>query len=140
MELTHDWTAARIGGWREPLETPYCEMIGDSAELAAFYTAHQADMGLDLEDQEPSFTEAMVSYDDAYFEDKALLLVFLQSGSGSNQHTVENIQIDGQTLEVDILEERPGDFGTADMAYWALFIELPAEYGGYAPQATVTTA
>lgn len=72
-------------------------------------------------DQLPD-NEALKAYDEAYFADKALVLVYETVGSGSVEVGIESIENGVVTLS----HELPGDVGTADMATWLLWAEVEA--------------
>lgn len=66
--------------------------------------------------------EAFAGYDEAYFENKALVLVTETVGSGSVELDIASI-VDGVvTLSYDL----HGDAGTADMATWLVWAEVEA--------------
>lgn len=66
--------------------------------------------------------EAFAAYDEAYFADKALVLVTETVGSGSVEVDIESV-VDGL---VTLSYELPGDVGTADMATWLIWAEVEA--------------
>lgn len=66
--------------------------------------------------------EALAAYDDAYFAEKALIVVYETVGSGSVKVGIESIDNGVVTLSHDL----PGDVGTADMATWLLWAEVDA--------------
>lgn len=57
-----------------------------------------------------------------YFDEKSLVLLYLVEGSGSNAHRVRDINLEDDTVIVDVLRRTP-EIGTADMAYWTILIE-----------------
>lgn len=66
--------------------------------------------------------EALAAYDEAYFAQKALVVVYETVGSGSVKVGIESID----NGVVTISHELPGDVGTADMATWLLWAEVEA--------------
>lgn len=66
--------------------------------------------------------EALAAYDAAYFESKALLLVWETVSSGSVRVGIAAIEGGVVTLS----HELSGDAGTADMATWLLWAEVEA--------------
>ena len=70
--------------------------------------------------------DAFKQYDDAFFQDHALVLVTLTVGSGSVQLEIESIFVSGDTATVTISHNLPGDVGTSDMATWYLWAEVEA--------------
>ena len=63
-------------------------------------------------------------YDEAYFENKALLIVVETLNSGSVQVELESIRLEGDTACIVIERTMSGDVGTADMATWMLWAEV----------------
>ncbi len=70
--------------------------------------------------------EAFRKYDAAFFASSALLLITDTVGSGSTQISIDSVIIDGTTAAVTLRRTLPGDVGTADMATWLLWAEVPA--------------
>lgn len=70
-----------------------------------------------------SFNEVADKYDEAFFEDNTLLLVYVGEGSGSIRHKVLNVTRKGQKLNVEIERIVP-EIGTCDMAGWLIAVEL----------------
>jgi hypothetical protein len=71
-------------------------------------------------------SDAFKQYDDAFFQDHALVLVTQTVGSGSVQLEIESIFVSGDTAIVTISHNLPGDVGTSDMATWYLWAEVEA--------------
>jgi len=69
--------------------------------------------------------EVFSSYNAAFFENNALLLVTDTVGSGSTQISIDSVIIDGNTASVTLLRTMPADVGTTDMATWLLWAEVP---------------
>lgn len=140
MDIPYEWSAVRIGGWVDARETPFCEMIGSTSDLHDYFNAHKEELELEDGNPERAFIDTMTAYsDDTYYKNNALLLVLFSSPSGSNTYSVGDIQLEGEVLSITIREKPSVEIGTADMAYWAVFIELPAGYGVYTPQASITS-
>lgn len=72
-------------------------------------------------DQLPTH-EALAAYDAAYFENKALVIVYESVNSGSIRVDIASIDNGVVTLS----HEMPGELGTADMATWMLWAEVDA--------------
>lgn len=64
--------------------------------------------------------EALAAYDEAYFETRALLIVYETVGSGS--YILDIVSADDGVVKLS--RELPGDVGTADMATWLLWAEV----------------
>ncbi len=88
-----------------------------------------------------SFDEAVASYDDAFFADKTLLLVYITESSGSIRHRFTGFGKDGSTALVQIQAVSPGDTHTEDMAGWlALIPAARTELEKYTVLTAVRTA
>lgn len=75
--------------------------------------------------QLPDYPE-FSGYDSDFFKEHALLLVTDTVGSGSTQISIDSIAVNGNTASVTLRRVLPGDVGTADMATWLLWAEVPA--------------
>jgi len=62
-------------------------------------------------------------FDEVFFEEKFLLFVLLQEGSGSIRHRVDSVLPENGSLVVNIARFVP-EIGTADMAHWHLVLVL----------------
>lgn len=72
-------------------------------------------------DQLPD-NEALAAYDEAYFAEKALIVVYETVSSGSVKVGIASVKDGIVTLSHDM----SGDVGTADMATWLLWAEVDA--------------
>ena len=63
-------------------------------------------------------------YDEAYFENKALLIVVDTLASGSIQVDLESVTVDEGIATVTLKRTLAGEVGTADMATWLLWAEV----------------
>ena len=70
--------------------------------------------------------EAFGDYDEAFFRDHVLAVVYLEEGSGSISHEVTSVRRVGETIEIHIRREIPEE-GTCDMAYWAIAVAISRE-------------
>lgn len=68
--------------------------------------------------------EALAAFDEAFFEEKALLIVVETANSGSVHMELESILVFEGTATVSLKRSMTSDFGTADMATWLLWVEL----------------
>lgn len=75
--------------------------------------------------QLPEYSE-LAGYDDAYFEDHALVLVTETVTSGSVDVGIAAVHVDGQMAAVTLYHEEPepGRVNTTDMATWLLWAEV----------------
>lgn len=62
-------------------------------------------------------------YNEEFFKTKALIVIEVQEGSGSVRHEVSKVVKNGDIITVGIKRIAP-EFGTADMAEWAIFVEI----------------
>lgn len=70
-----------------------------------------------------SIVELTAKYDNTFFARQSLILLMKQEGSGSNKLQVTEVfWMDSDSIMVTVDRILPG-IGTADMAYWYLFIE-----------------
>lgn len=65
-------------------------------------------------------------YDEAWFQDHALVLVTETVSSGSIQVSIGSISVEDGTAAVTLLHERQGENGTMDMATWLIWAEVDA--------------
>lgn len=68
--------------------------------------------------------EELSQYDDAYFQDHALVLVYETVTSGSILIDIDSIQYSGSNASVVLTHVLQGDVGTSDMATWLLWAEV----------------
>lgn len=72
----------------------------------------------------PSYSE-LAQYDDAYFEEYALVLVTETVSSGSMDVDILSVNINSTTATVTLYHEAPSDAAsTADMTTWLLWAEV----------------
>ena len=79
-------------------------------------------------DEIPSFREATAKYDDSFFAENTLMLVYVTASSGSYRSGVESVFCDGQTLSVQVEQTNRISVGTAvtcDMAGWFITVAVP---------------
>lgn len=69
------------------------------------------------------FAEQCKKYDKKYFEEKSLIVVILEEGSGSISHTVKNLSFSDDDKCYIYIDRNVPEAGTCDMAYWHIFIE-----------------
>lgn len=73
------------------------------------------------------FAEHCKKYDEKYFEEKSLIILTLEEGSGSISHTVKNLAISDDGKCYIYIDRNLPEVGTCDMAYWHIFIEPDSE-------------
>lgn len=76
----------------------------------------------------PSFREVTAKYDNTFFAENTLMLVYVSASSGSYRYGVESVFCDGQTLSVQVEQTNRSSVGTAvtcDMAGWFITVAIP---------------
>lgn len=76
--------------------------------------------------EENSAGTILRGYDEAFFEENVIILTHIQSNSGSVRYTVTGINVSGGLCTMNISAEMP-EIGTADMADWFIFVEVPKD-------------
>ncbi len=121
----------RTNGYHDGVRYPVVTVIHSVDELNAYYEANKDKYSLErrtdtiYSDSSIGFLDACDKYDDKYFEDKILLLVLLEEGSGSIRHKVTRVATNEEAIVVDITTIVP-EVGTCDMAEWHILIEPEA--------------
>ncbi len=99
-------------------------LIGSSAELNEFIEKGSAQYQFDQSYGETgAFSEITNEYNDVFFEENVLLVLFTTETSGSISHTIKDVRTEGDALSVLVTATEP-DIGTADMADWFLVVSL----------------
>lgn len=118
----------RTNGYHEEIEYPIVKIIRSKEELDKYYNVYKYSYFLEsrkpmYHDETIGFLDAAKEYNDAYFENKILVMVLLEEGSGSIRHKVDSIEYssDGK-MNINILRIIP-EIGTDDMAEWHILIE-----------------
>ena len=72
----------------------------------------------------PSFNEIASSYDDSFFDEHALILAYVEAGSGSFRYAIQNVSWDGSALCLDVIQTNHPEAYTDDMAGWFVIAEV----------------
>ncbi len=119
----------RTDGYHENAVYPAVTVIRSAKELNAYYNQNKNLYQLErrenlASDSTIGFLDACDRYDDAFFNEKSLILILLEEPSGSIRHKVTAVQqtADGK-LTVNISTIVP-EVGTDDMAQWHLFVAV----------------
>lgn len=108
------------------------QAAGDEVELTGHgkkripYTGNQSTaVYIDSPSDLPDYSE-LKQYDDAYFEEHALVLVTETVNSGSVDVGILAVHIQNSIATVTLYHDIPqeGEYGTADMATWLLWAEV----------------
>ena len=76
-------------------------------------------------DEVPAFNEVTAKYDETFFSENTLLLVYVVAHTGSYRFAVDTITGDGTGLCVQIAETRHPEVVTDDMAGWFITVAVP---------------
>lgn len=74
-----------------------------------------------------SFLKNVEKYDSSYFENKSLLVIYIDSGTGSAEYSITDIRGRNDELFIMVDEYLP-EVCTADMAGWFVTIEVEKEF------------
>ena len=71
--------------------------------------------------------ELLDKYDDSYFKDKSLALIYETTSNGAVSIKVNKLEVvgNGTTLEIDYSKEATADVGTAVMSGFLIVVEVP---------------
>lgn len=70
-----------------------------------------------------SFDDTAGGYDDDFFKDYVLAIVYVSESSGSNRHSIGEISVEDERLSIPVKRIVP-EIGTTDMADWFIFIAI----------------
>ena len=76
-------------------------------------------------DEMPSFNEVTEQYDETFFSENTLLLVYVVASTGTYRFAVDTITGDGTGLCVHIAETTHAEVVTDDMAGWFITVAVP---------------
>ena len=66
------------------------------------------------------------NYDDEYFKNNALVLIYVERSSGSHKVIPTEVKVENNKMTVKYEVYHP-EVGTCDMAYWYIFVECSKE-------------
>lgn len=76
-------------------------------------------------DEVPAFNDVTAKYDDKFFEEKSVLLVYVEESSGSPRYGVNSVYCDGKSLCVFVEKVHDPIVKTDDMAGWFVTVAIP---------------
>ena len=76
-------------------------------------------------DEVPAFNEVTAKYDETFFSENTLLLVYVVAHTGSYRFAVDTITGDGTGLCVQIAETTHAELVTCDEAGWFITVAIP---------------
>ena len=98
--------------------------LGQTGKLKITYTVDRNSVRyITSASQLPDYEE-LKGYDDAYFQDHALILVMETVTSGSVNVDIESVAVDGGIAAVTLSHEMPEGMTTAVMTTWLLWAEV----------------
>ena len=95
------------------------------SELDAFKARFGEDNSFDYGYNGKSFNENTADYDDAFFEENDLFLVYVDANSGSFSFDVNNIFNDGKSFGIYVNQTNNPEDVTDDMAGWFITVAVP---------------
>lgn len=107
----------RIGVYLEKETGPFTKRFDAFEAFSTYKNGLLETAGEAFEDS--PFMVHLSQFDEVYFEDNTLILLYIIENSGSNQHRVRGLGKDNGTLIVNTLRKEPS-MGTTDMAYWMI--------------------
>lgn len=76
-------------------------------------------------DEIPSFNDTVAKYDDAFFGENSLMLVYVSANSGSYRYGVNSIFCDGTSFCIHVEQTNNPESVTMDMAGWFITVAVP---------------
>ena len=73
---------------------------------------------------EPSFNEVTAYYDDRFFAERSIVMVYVSSSSGSFRFDIESVSLDDSSMCINVYQTNDPEVYTADMAGWFIIAEL----------------
>lgn len=73
------------------------------------------------------FAAGLERYNEEFFTEGSLIILYLEEGSGSIRHSVSGVLIKKDCLSVTVTSKIP-ELCTDDMAYWAILIPISKDY------------
>lgn len=75
-------------------------------------------------DETPSFNEIVKSYDDSFFSERALIIVYVTSSSGSFRFDVRDVTVEDAVFCLNVIQTNHPEVYTCDMAGWYIVVEV----------------
>lgn len=95
-------------------------LFNTKAELSRFAEEYRVRLEENGYGTDNGFEQCMLYYTDEFFEENALLLTFLEAGSGSYEFGITSIWREGNSLTMEATQTNQPYVGTCDMAAWML--------------------
>ena len=76
-------------------------------------------------DEVPSFNDATADYDETFFEENTLMLVYVDANSGTYRFGVDRVFCDGNSFCIHVEQTNDPQVVTDDMAGWFVTVAVP---------------
>ncbi len=76
-------------------------------------------------DEVPSFNDATVKYDEDFFAENTLMLVYVEASSGSFRYGVDSVYNADGNFCIHVKQTNNPEVGTDDMAGWFITVAVP---------------
>lgn len=76
-------------------------------------------------DEVPSFNETLSKYDESFFEENSLMVVYVPANSGSYRYGVNSIFCNGTAFCIHVEQTNNPEICTQDMAGWFISVAVP---------------
>ena len=114
---------------------PHTQVVSSFAEWQAMLDPScLEDPNLDAD-----FVAGLDRYNEEFFTEGSLIILYLEEWSGSIRHSIGLVGIEKDQLSVTVTSKIPEVF-TDDMAYWAILIPISKEYADLPLEVEYTTA
>ena len=114
---------------------PHTQIVSSFAEWQAMLDPScLEDPNLDAD-----FVAGLDRYNEEFFTEGSLIILYLEEGSGSIRHNVSGLRIQKNKLSVTVTSKIPEVY-TDDMAYWAILMPISKEYADRPLEVEYTTA
>ena len=93
--------------------------VDTKEELDFFKESYNDQLHIDSDDE-----EKIAKYDDKFFKGHSLLIVYVESGSGSIEYAFDSMSFTKDSVCVHIVTTNDPRFGTCDMAGWLITVAV----------------
>ena len=76
-------------------------------------------------DEVPSFNETTSKYDEVFFAENTLMLVYVEASSGSYRYGVDSVYHTDGNFCIHVKQTNNPEVGTCDMAGWFITVAVP---------------
>ena len=76
-------------------------------------------------DEVPAFNDVTVKYDEEFFSNNSLMLVYVESSSGSDRYGVNSVYCADGKFCIHVEKIHSPEIGTCDMAGWFITVAVP---------------